>query len=357
MIRFKKHLAMFLFCICFMAGCATPQKNAPTANTERVRAPLSVADSKESDIKIEVLSSPKTSDLQYRFVVSADSRGSETGVHEKQMRSVLSCIKKLDPQPSFMVVIGDLIQGAKTKKELAAQYDVWKRVAGEFYPIGFYYPAVGNHEMTLRDQGGLDAFNAAFEDAFQAEFYGNGYGKSVYYFDMGSARFFILNDYHPKHRHKIAPDVVRWMKEHTDKDKAFHFVFCHEPGWPTGAHLGSSLDSYPQARDELWTVVDAMPGAVYFAGHEHNYSRTQIDPSFSETLGSKKFKFKSTIQQVVVGGFGATLQTEFKSKKGVVVEPRIVYCYAVVDVYSDHIRVRAFDIKDHLLDDFLVESK
>lgn len=378
-MRMNKSLAVLLLFVFLFSGCAAPIKtkpiiydeggqaqppiafnaenSLPPADADNGRTSSPTMGNKNSDIKIEVLPNGKADEFLFRFVASADSRGEETGVHEKEMRSVLSCIKKLDPQPSFMMVMGDLIQGAETQEELKKQYDVWKRVAGEFYPLSFYYPSVGNHEMILRDQGGLDAFNAAFQDTFEATFYGNGYGKSVYYFDMGNARFFVLNDYHPMHRHKIASDVVKWIEEHTDKDKTFHFVFCHEPGWPTGAHIGNGLDAYPKARDVFWKAVDLMPGALFFSGHEHNYSRTQIDKTFSETLDGTKFDFKSTIQQVVVGGFGAPLQTASKSKKGVIVKPQAIYCYAVIDVYGGRVHVKAYDVEDNLLDDFEVKGK
>jgi hypothetical protein len=378
-MRVHKCLAIFALCFSLIAGCAAPLRNdriseeggqtpPPTALTVESGLPGDDSDSMQApppimfgdnkpNIKIEVMSNKKADELQFRFVVSADSRGEKTGVHEKEMSSVLSCIRKLEPQPSFMVVTGDLIQGAKTQKELKKQYDVWKGVANSFYPLSFYYPSIGNHEMILRDQGDLDAFNAAFQDTFEATFYENGYGKSVYYFDMGNARFFVLNDYHPQYRHRIAPDVVKWIKKRTDKDKAFHFVFCHEPGWPTGAHVGNGLDAYPKERDVFWSAVDAMPDAMFFTGHEHNYSRTQIDKKFSETIDGTLFDFKNTIQQVVVGGFGAPLQTASKSKKGVIVKPQAVYCYAVIDVYGDHVRVRAFDVNGNMLDDFEVKGK
>lgn len=348
---------LLVFVLSILTGCGGRQDSAQPEILSSSPSPPSAQGEPAhmtNAVNVSMSVKEKANEQHFRFVVSADSRGEKKNIHEEDIRSVMRRIKALKPQPSFMVTIGDLIRGSEDAKTLEQQYDEWKSVASEFYPLQFYYPAVGNHEMIMRDQGGLDAFDFAFKDTFTANFYGHGYGRSVYYFDYGDARFFVVNNYHPAHRHSVAPDVIKWLKDNTDKRKAFHFVFAHAPGWPTGAHVNSSMDKYPDKRNAFWEVVDAMPGALFFAGHEHNYSRTQIDSTFSEIVNGTHYAFKNTVQQVVVGGFGSKVHTRFKSRKGVIVKPQPVCCYAVIDVYSDRVHVRAYDVSDNILDDFTV---
>ena len=48
-----------------------------------------------------------------------------------------------------------------------------------------------------------------------------------------------------------------WLEKELEKAKNsdFIFVFVHEPLYPVGGHIGSSLDRYPEERDKLANLL------------------------------------------------------------------------------------------------------
>lgn len=278
----------------------------------------------------------------YRFVVLGDSRGEPNGVNEEVLRDLMSQIKELKPQPKFILFGGDMVNGGD---DMAEQLAFWKDIMDDYYPVEMVYPAIGNHEDS----------ESTFSDAFphlpndQVE----GYGRTVYYFDYGNARFFVLNS---NRGHKITSEQRAWLKKNVkDNRKTHNFAIWHEPAFPTSSHVGSSLDRNERERNELWDILDDHGGTMVFVSHEHTYTRRHINPETTETPDGAKFTFDRKIYQITTGAAGAPLVSKFKSKSGVDVPPRDVYHYVVVDVKNDRVSLKAFDDENRLIDSFSFE--
>jgi hypothetical protein len=293
-----------------------------------------------------------TQEANLRFIVLADSRGLDLGVNSEIVKKVLSQVKQLSPQPEFAILPGDLTEGSKSYTEVQDQLDYFKEIITQYYPVGFYYPGIGNHEMRA-GEGGEKAFSKTFSE-FVADFL-EGYNRTSYYFDAGDTRFFMLNSDHPDEKHKITGDQLIWLKDNIDPDKKHNIFLMHEPPYPTGSEAGNSLDRFPAARDVFWKVVDQTPGAIVFCGHEHNYSRRLIDSSFNETIGKKSYEFGSEVYQIITGGFGAPLYTKYSSKKNIIIPPVPQYHFTVVDINDSGVNIQAINIDGEIIDSFQVK--
>lgn len=285
----------------------------------------------------------------FRFAVMADCRGDDGGINSATIAKTLEEIKKISPQPSFAVIPGDLVLGADSLSEEKAQLQYFKNTVTKFYPAEFFYPGFGNHEGTAGLKG-----EQAFEEVFpeiKANFL-DGYHHTVYYFDKANTRFYMLNSDHPGENHMISDTQLNWIKTNSDAGKANEIYFFHEPAYPTGAHLGSSLDSNKLQRDKLWQVVDSSSNPIVFCGHEHNYSRRHINSDFDETVSGQTFRFEKSVSQITVGTFGAPVYSQYKDKKNVDVPPIPKYHYAIVDINQSKIHVTVYDLDGNIIDQF-----
>jgi len=291
---------------------------------------------------------PADSTKTVRLVVMADSRGDNRGVNTRVVKAIMEKIKKLSPQPLFAVMPGDLVDGAQSYPEVKRQLEFFKKTMTGYYPPEFYYPGLGNHEV-MHKSGGEKAFGEVFTE-FKATFL-EGYNRTVYYFDCGNTRFFMLNSDFPGETHRIAEKQLKWVRDNLDSSRKHTLFFVHEPPFPTGSGIGSSLDANRLLRDRLWDLVDQAEGPMVFCGHEHYYTRRHIDAAFNEKVNGTEFKYEKTVYQVTAGSFGAPLYKQYASKRNVDVPPVSKYHFAVVDI-GEQIAVTVYDLDGKVIDRF-----
>jgi 3',5'-cyclic-AMP phosphodiesterase len=288
------------------------------------------------------LNSNKVSHAEsFRFVVMGDSRGDWLdAINEGTLRKLLSQIKTVQPQPSFVLFTGDQVKGSNVDKELAE----WKSIVDDYYPMHMYYPSLGNHEDDEK------LFSKHFSHLPDEQL--PGYRRSVYSFDYQDARFIILNSNRmdEKKRYIIDEKQREFTKQRLESSsKAYDFVMFHVPAYPASAHYGDSLDENAAERDAFWSVLDRYKVTAAFVGHEHNYNRRLVDRTFHHTFGQG-------IYQLTVGGAGAPLYSSVKDKKNVQVGPKAVYHYMIVDVDAAEARFAVYDTENRLIDSFAVPA-
>lgn len=284
-----------------------------------------------------------------RFVVMADCRGVNGGIDLKAVTKTMEDIKKISPQPSFAVIPGDLVQGSSSYSSIKAQMMYFRDTITKYYPISFFYPGFGNHEATAGVKG-EQAFGEVFPE-IKGNFL-NGFHNTVYYFDKNNIRFYMLNSDHPGEEHIISDSQLNWIKSNTDKTKKFNFYFTHEPAYPTGPHVGSSLDANKLQRDKFWEIIDNSVNPMFFCGHEHNYTRRHINSDFNETINGETFKFNKSVYQVTTGTFGAPIEKGYIEKKNVDVAPILEYHFAIVDVSESKVNVTVYNLDGKVIDQF-----
>ncbi|MCZ8522508.1 MULTISPECIES: metallophosphoesterase family protein [Paenibacillus] len=280
---------------------------------------------------------------EFRFVVMGDSRGSSNGTNEATLRALLEKVKALKPAPDLILFTGDQVTGGST---VARQLADWKNIADDYWPVTSIYPALGNHEHDEK------VFSSAFPHLPKEQL--PGYGRTVYSFDHGNARFITLNSdrTNPQGQYVIDDAQLAYLEAQLKGAGAKHrFVQFHVPAYPVGAHLGSSLDAAPESRDKLWALLDRYRVTAVLVGHEHNYNRRKVDGSFS----GSGYTFHNEIYQLTIGGAGAPLYTGSQENKGVVTGPKASYHYMVVDVEGGRAKFQAYDLQENRIDEFTVD--
>jgi xyloglucan-specific exo-beta-1,4-glucanase len=291
----------------------------------------------------------------FRFVVMGDSRGTvDTRINEAALRDLLTKVKGLSIQPSFILFNGDMIHGSNGTDAtvVGSELDQWKSIVDDYYPMNLYYTALGNHEHIE------SVFSEKFNYLPNEQL--SGYGRTAYYFDYGNARFITLNsdrkacvdDACTSTGYAIKADQRAWLESVLkDNGKTHNFVQFHVPAYPIGAHYGKSLDKVPDQRDAVWDIFDKYNVTAVMVGHEHNYNRRIIDSSFN----ASGYTFENNINQITLGGAGAPLSSNVQDSKNVVVGPVANYHYMVVDVVDGQATFTTYDINDTQIDSFTVQ--
>lgn len=276
-----------------------------------------------------------------RFIILSDSKGKDNGINKKVLIKILNETRKLSPSPEFIVLCGDSVAGSSNEEVLVNQLQGLRSLIEKYHNEIPLIPVVGNHEVNNepKDDSYEEIFSRIYSDMLPNT-YLDGYNRTVFYVDYADTRLIILNAFHFNEINKIVKRQLSWFEEAASIDKKNKLVFVHSPAFPTGAHLGHCLDSYPIDRDAFWKIVEDCKINLVFSGHEHNYSR-------------RKIGYKKGIYQVITGGSGEKLRDKFKDKEDVIIAPLAKYHFVVVDVDSYGIKVSAISCEGKLLDMFI----
>ncbi len=274
----------------------------------------------------------------FRIVILADSSRHAVAVNTQLLGTLLSRIKGLSPQPKFIFFAGDMVYGGANVNE---QLENWKKLFEDYYPVTMLYTVLGSHENNEA------AFSNAFSHLPNEQL--QGYQRTVYCFDYGSARFIVLNSNRRGSSCGYAIDAKQreWLKNILDNsNKKYNFVFFHVPAFPTGHHYGESLDASPNDRNALWSILDHYNVTAVFVGHEHNYCRRLIDKSFT----TNDLPIKNSIYQITTGGAGSSLNAHITNIKNAIVGPLAVYHYCVLDINDRGVSLQVYDKENTLID-------
>jgi 3',5'-cyclic AMP phosphodiesterase CpdA len=240
-----------------------------------------------------------------RFAVVGDTQG-QTGiaVNEEGLALIVRHINDQQPPVRFVSFAGDLVSGLWNPFWQYDQYRIWKSFTQPLVDAGIaIYPAPGNHDQPNELVSGL-IWRMAFPDLPD-----NGRGDDLgrtYSFDSGPCHLAIVNTSNPWRNHQVDLD---WLEQDlAASDRLVKAVIGHNPAFPVGPHKGSSLDAYPELRNEFWQILTRNHVKVYFCGHEHVYDHW----------------IKDNVHQVILGGAGNVQ-------------------YAIVDADENDVRVSLFD--------------
>ena len=257
-------------------------------------------------------------DEPFTFLVYGDHRPGTGSTPPPELSTLIDLMA--GEHPAFVVSCGDHIQ-----QEVAASWENYQAVTDRIHCNTCYWVAIGNH-----DQPGTHTMAQYYEWPGEAE-------RNYYTFRYGNTQFFIL-DSETDHG-RIGSDQLAWLESELANSTAKHrFVALHRPFFPTGSHIGSSLDAYPEERDTLWSLLEEYWVEAVFVAHEHYYYRLQ--------LGS--------IVQIITGGGGAPLvsATQFNVYSTEVYQR--AHHYVRVDVNGDKATYTVYDINHQVIDKFTI---
>lgn len=286
-------------------------------------------------------------------MVFGDSKGKKNGINDKVLNEISKQIKKLNPFPDHIIHLGDLTAGSDNMNKLKDRLQGFINSFINMNIRSAILPVFGNHEEgeNPKDNSAEVVFGEVFKE-YLPEGEVEGYNRTVYFKDMDNIRIVILNSCHFGEENRISGKQLNWFNNVLKVTKDFKIVFVHIPPYPTGAHLDTSMDLYPEKRDEFWSIIDENNVDIVFSGHEHNYSRRIIN----ESLSTEKYKFSNSIYQIISGGGGEKLRDKYKSKVGVVVPPIAKNHFIVIDILNKLLVLKAYDIKGNIIDEFEINK-
>jgi len=220
-----------------------------------------------------------------------------------------------EARPAIVLGVGDMINALDSQDEVREQWRNWREAVA---PLGAQYLLVtpGNHDI----QGNAWATDLLLE-AFP-ELPNNvppGFERRAYTFDYQGVRFISLDSEQFAEANRIGDTQLDWLETQLrDNPNRYTIVFSHAPAYPVGAHVGSSLDVYPQERDRLWQLLRDHKVTADITGHEHLYNHQEIEGVHQIIAG--------TSGSWVYGGYGG----EF-------------YHYVVAEVGMDGLSIVVYD--------------
>jgi len=276
---------------------------------------------------IPLLVVSNASPQEFSFVSMADSRGIAMGVNDTVLSDLVDLVMLENAE--FLLFPGDLVYGSPVESTLIAELNHWRDIMAPIYSSDMHgakvYAGPGNHD--LQYAGAEAVWQSIFGDLPSNGPLGETY--MTYSFDYLNAHFVMLNTNRVGNQHSLNYD---WLENDLDSTAQEHiFVFGHEPAFPAGPHMGSSLDFYPNQRDAFWQLLADYDVDVYFTGHEHLYDHIEVDG----------------VHQVINGTAGAPIYAGYAGS---------FYHYALISIDGSAVSVDIIDdtgaVRDHfVLDD------
>jgi hypothetical protein len=260
-------------------------------------------------------------DTGFTFLVYGDHRPDLGDIAPAELGQLVGLMAAR--QPRFVISLGDhvLRPNPTAWASYAAQTD---RIQGN----ASYWVTMGNHDV-----GGTSTMADWFEWPGKPT-------RSYYSFDYGNCHFVVLDAY-AAGDNKLGAVQLAWLNADLSAATAKHrFVCVHPPLFPTGSHIGSSLDVNATLRDTLWQLFENRSVEAVFVAHEHFYYRLQV----------------GTIPQITTGGGGAPLYATYKLDIYPVEVYDTAFEYVKVDVAGDSVTYTAYDISDQTIDAFSTRS-
>jgi uncharacterized repeat protein (TIGR01451 family) len=268
----------------------------------------------------------------WKFASIADSRGNDNGINATILTKI---VNRINTEGVDLVLFqGDAIDQSITDSMTSSYMDTFVSVMNKLTSPWYFTP--GNHEIESSTAEKVVTSKFAMPTNGPA-----GYTETVYSFDHQNAHFVSLNSNHWNEAHHVqrawlASDLAKTTQPHV-------FVMAHEPAYPTGPHIGSSLDAYASERDDFWNKMTAGRVSMFFCGHEHLYSRKKQGSIYQIINGSCGAPLKTGVsgtiakyQYVIVDIQGYTVNCQVKDENGVLIDS---WSYTVPSVSTPDIKL------------------
>ena len=248
-------------------------------------------------------------EISFRFCVMGDSR-TQTEIFRKSLQQ----INELQPSPSFIISVGDFINGYKSINRIKKEWEeMFFAPLREELRFGInFYPVPGNHDIC----NSMDIYQYYLE---------NVYPYTYYYFVFNNSLFIILSSEELDYEGKISDSQYRWIRKillrfAKEKFIKHKFVFVHRPFFPYKTHLRDSLNQDKEMRTKLMELFKKSKVDIIFCGHCHLFHLSR----------------HNGITQIITGGAGAPLHSRDENEG--------IYHFLIVDVVGNKFKVLLKDL-------------
>jgi 3',5'-cyclic AMP phosphodiesterase CpdA len=304
-----------------------PKETVPSENQTGIIIP------EENNPEGKQESTATAEEKSFSFAILGDSQYFKAGNPNGALQKAVRNIQKENPDLVFSM--GDLVSDCDGGAVCEQKYVQWKNATAPF--SGKTYAMQGNHDRT-----GKDKADRVWAASFNFPANGPaGYAELAYSFDLENSHFVVLDSEKPK-EHIINGAQRQWLEQDLAKNEKSQpagrredtFIFFHEPAYPVSSKIGESLDVNSGERDDLWNIITRHKVTAVFSGHEHIFSRKNING----------------IYQFVVGNTDSF--NHDAPKPGMAEYAYIGQHYIIVNVSGNKITVKLYTIDGNLLNSF-----
>jgi hypothetical protein len=172
------------------------------------------------------------------------------------------------------------------------------------------------------------------------------YNNFYWSFDFGPVHFTFVDQYSP-----YTPGSVQYawlVNDLKTTTKQWKVLIFHEPNWGAGTHVNSV-----GAQNYLDPLIRQYGVDVVYSGHNHNYSRaqvnTQADAGQNTQMPGVMDSIVPGVPYIVNGGGGAGLYAVDTTNTGVCTAPGSTYCFRHVVKAITEYEYMTFDVNDKTL--------
>lgn len=225
-----------------------------------------------------ILSNKKEDDGNFVFAVLGDTQKFSDSPDGGFQKAIVNISKN---NVDLLMAVGDLVSSCEGGSKCEGKLKNWKNIVGSKL-IPKLYAAMGNHDRT-----GKTKADDVWQKVFVLPVNGpENYSELVYSFNFENSHFIFLNSEKPE-EHIINKTQRNWLEKDLSSNKKENtFVFFHEPAYPVGSKIGEGLDAEKKDRDALWEILKKYKVTAVFNGHEHIYSRRNIDGVYQFVVGN-----------------------------------------------------------------------
>jgi predicted phosphodiesterase len=153
---------------------------------------------------------------------------------------------------------------------------------------------MGNHEAKEGDAGAIRNLYSILRLPTNPG--PNGTEKTTYSFNVGNIHVINMNEYWDGEKNDawvgggssggyVGTALYNWISNDLSKTSDWKVVVGHEPLYPTGRHVGNSLDSDKANRDKLQALFVSEKVSVFVSGHTHSASVVKHDTVYHVSAG------------------------------------------------------------------------
>lgn len=257
---------------------------------------------------------PATSATELKFLAYGDTR-SYPSDHDSVCAQMINTYTNDPGYHTFTALVGDWVNDGDLEND-------WTT---EFFPRN--QPNLLSMQANLPIMGCMG--NHEYAGALYQKYYPYPFVSDRYFsFDYGPAHVIILDQYV-----SYTPGSAQYTWLENDlatTAKPWKFIVLHEPGYSAGGHSNESL-----VQDYIQPLCIQYGIKIVFAGHNHYYSRADVNG----------------IQHLTIGGGGAPLYSANASAE-YIVAATMVFHFGEIDIQGDQLAFVARDVNGNVIDSF-----
>jgi len=204
----------------------------------------------------------------------------------ERARFVFAEIAQLDPQPEFVMHLGDLVHPVPELPSFEPAVDRFKAIsAGMRCPL---YLIPGNHDVGDKRVEWMPAATVTSEHVLK---YRRLFGPDYYAFEVSGCRFFALDAQLFNSGLPEEGEQRDWIERELAATKGQRtFVFLHYPPYVTDRHEPGTYDNVDEpGRSWLLGLIEQYRPEALFAGHVHNFWYDRIGSAAMYLLPATSF--------------------------------------------------------------------